>query len=65
MRRRSRAGGDPARRRETASRKRCNRPKAVRRRRSSGAGRETKEACQAIGPNPRSDIHDDFVVEPL
>jgi hypothetical protein len=33
--------------------KRRYRPKAVRRRRSSASGRETKEACQAIGQNPR------------
>jgi len=27
--------------------------------------RELHQACQAIGPKPRSDIHDDFLVEPL
>jgi glyoxylase-like metal-dependent hydrolase (beta-lactamase superfamily II) len=27
--------------------------------------RELHQACQAIGPNPRTDIHDDFVIEPL
>jgi hydroxyacylglutathione hydrolase len=27
--------------------------------------RELHLACQAIGPNPRTDIHDDFVIEPL
>jgi hypothetical protein len=27
--------------------------------------RELHQACQRIGPMPRSDIHDDFVVEPL
>jgi glyoxylase-like metal-dependent hydrolase (beta-lactamase superfamily II) len=27
--------------------------------------RELHQACQAIGPKPHSDIHDDFLVEPL
>jgi hydroxyacylglutathione hydrolase len=27
--------------------------------------RELHQACQAIGPKPRGDIHDDFVVESL
>ena len=46
MRRRSRAGGEPVktRRRKAAPLKRRNAPKAVRRRSSSAAGRETKVA---------------------
>jgi hypothetical protein len=27
--------------------------------------RELDQACRTIGPKPRSDIHDDFLVEPL
>ena len=46
MRRRSRAGGEliKTRRRKTATRKRHNGPKAVRRRSSSAAGREAEVA---------------------
>ena len=49
MRRRSRAGGEPvkARRRKAAALKRCNGPKAVRRRNSSAATVEGKGAGTA------------------